>query len=84
MIIHPGGAPPWFVRQWLELLGNKQGLVQDQAKQESLEELPFLKLIGEDLTKISQGSASPEDLVVELLDVAEPDAEADSGDDYPY
>jgi hypothetical protein len=66
-VIHPGGAPEWVVRKWMSYLTGKAPSGAGPSAQRP-EETPVLKLIGEDLAKISHTPSSSDDAVTTLMD----------------
>jgi hypothetical protein len=82
-IIHPGGAPEWVVRKWLEFLS---GLSQQAGEDPQASRL--LAIIGKDLTKLERIATSSDDIIRDLLDrlvpkTAVPVEEASGEELYP-
>lgn len=81
-IIRAGGAPDWIVRQWMAGLVGKQPESAVKGEEENAAAAPVLKLIGDDLAKVNQSLETTEDAIIELMDVAAPEAEAGDSDTY--
>ncbi len=81
-VIHPGGAPDWVVRKWMAILTGKPGASSTGQAEAVSQELPVVKLIGEDLSKVSEQPTSADDAVVSLLDALV--SEEDSGGEDLY
>jgi Reverse transcriptase (RNA-dependent DNA polymerase) len=61
-IIHPGGAPEWLVRLWLDVLEGRR------ERDEGTDTIELLRLIAKDLSKLTKAASSHEESVVNLLD----------------
>jgi hypothetical protein len=83
-IIHPGGAPEWIVRDWIEALTSKtprRAKIKRKRKVRD-EEPALLKLMGKDVARLKrgkQGKGSPEDVVAKLMDILGPAETRDWG-----
>jgi len=81
-VIHLGGAPNWVVRQWLTLLKG-EAPDSDVAPEQSVAlPKPLMDLIGKDYAKLGEPSESPDEAVIELMEAAVEDAEAEGADTY--
>ena len=69
VIIHPGGAPEQVVRNWISSL-KKERTGEVGTPGTKAAETPTLKLIEEDLSKISQLPSSSEETVISLMDLS--------------
>jgi hypothetical protein len=66
LVVHPGGAPEWTVREWLRVL-TRPDLVAKPAKE--LGKVPILELIGGDVARLGPGLGSLEDTITSLIDI---------------
>ena len=70
VIIHPGGAPEWVVKSWIEFLRRKK--LKKEERRAKSKELPILDLLRKDLEKVPRKQVSVDDAISELLDSLEP------------
>lgn len=83
-IIHPGGAPEWVVKAWIEFLQLKR-IAREAQREFKTEPLPILDLIRNDLAQVPEKEISVDDAISELLDLFEPKELTDLIDDTePY
>jgi hypothetical protein len=66
-VVHPGGAPEWAVRLWLKDVRKAR-----TSKQKAKLALPILKLMTQDVSRLSRRPDTPDQLVTDLLDVLTP------------
>lgn len=69
-IIHPGGAPEWVVKSWIDFLRRKK--IKKEERRVKTEALPILELLRKDLEKVPRKQVSVDDAISELLDSLEP------------
>jgi hypothetical protein len=67
-VIHPGGAPEWSVRNWLQVLAVPEG-----AGEQAPETFETLVKITEDLDRLGQPNASLVDKITDLMDILSED-----------
>ncbi len=75
-IIHPGGAPDWVVRKWLELLSR----IPSEEGAETIQESPVLNMISKDLAELGRVPTSFDDVIRDLLDRFAPQEEVQVGE----
>ena len=81
VIIHPGGAPEQIVRNWISSLRKPQP-GEAEAHSKKAEETPTLKLIGEDLSKISEVPSTSEETILSLMEMSHTDENIGAWDMY--
>jgi hypothetical protein len=78
-VIHLGGAPAWVVQQWLTSLKGKALQVDLEPAEEKIAlPAPLMELIGRDLARIGESTATPEEAAIELMEAAIEAGEADT------
>ena len=66
-VLHSGGGPQWVIRKWLRSLEKGAAVAE-----ESVKAVPMLKDVGEDLESLAERKRSPDETILDLLDVLEP------------
>jgi hypothetical protein len=66
--IHPGGAPGWVVKKWIDLLKKASGRTTTPAEKE-IEESPLLRLLGQDLAQADHAAEGGDDSAEDLVDI---------------
>jgi hypothetical protein len=82
IVVHPGGAPEWTVKLWLDLLQDRRPVSAEQA--EVANSLAVVKLIGDDLQRLDVASKSPEDTLAALFAAHGPELSALLAHSEPY
>jgi hypothetical protein len=67
LVLHPGGAPEWTVRLWMELLTKSDR--PPKPGDEELRTNPVVRLVEEDLPKLEATAKTTDDVVAGLMDV---------------
>jgi len=80
-VIHPGGAPEWAVKQWIEFLQKKP---EETAQRLFKYRFPTLALMEKDFQQVVQKEISVDDTISELIDTLEPKPEGLIADDTQY
>ena len=66
--IHPGSAPGWVVKKWIDLLKGTSGHTTTPAEKE-IEESPLLRLIGQNLAETGHAAEGGEESAEDLVDI---------------
>lgn len=82
MVVHPGGAPEWTVRLWLDVLQERREVPEKLA--EATRKLEVVKLIAEDLQSVEAGEKSREETLAALFDAHAPELAELLADAEPY
>ncbi len=71
-IVHPGGAPEWVVRKWMDVSVKPEGAAERMPV-----DAPIPKKIEDDLARLKGTPKSQDDAIAELLDLDESDVDLD-------
>jgi Reverse transcriptase (RNA-dependent DNA polymerase) len=71
-IIHPGGAPSWFVREWFDSLRAKRKRKERGAR--------VVDLIGKDIKELKISAVKVDDAIRKLLNKSQPSLEIQAGE----
>jgi hypothetical protein len=81
LVVHPGGAPDWLVRNWLDLLRNPK---RADERREKKEEYPsVLEVIEKDLDRLKQPELSRDEMLESLMAVETEEPQLEMDDSYP-
>jgi hypothetical protein len=70
LVVHPGGAPEWVVRKWMDVLRRPE--LADVGDLKKPESAPMFEAIRKDFAQLKRTRATPDDVLADLLDIMEP------------
>ena len=69
LVVQPGGAPEWVVRQWVDVVSGREASAE---KAKNVGKSPIVKEMKKDLRRVKQQEGSVEELLASLMDVFGP------------
>lgn len=66
LVTHPGGAPEWVVRRWLQIVASRDRSAENAKKVRSS---PILKQMKKDLDRVDRPATSLDDVLANLMDI---------------